>query len=181
MARVNTGVTGQLSLARDLCTMAFMKRFMVYVSLAGLGLMACTPLNTYYKPGASVATLERDATACQVRALRKVPASTQVRRIPGEFVPPVKQCANDGTCRIVRPGYFIPPEVITFDPNDALRKRVEGQCMADKGYAPVSIPPCPEAIANATPAKATKRLPPLTANSCAIRNQDGSFQIVTRG
>ena len=157
-----------------------MKRFMVYVSLAGVGLMACAPLNTYYKPGASVALLQRDTTSCQVSALRKVPDATQVRRIPPTYVPPVKECRKGGKCRIKRAGYYIPGEVIAFDPNDGLRRQVEGQCMADKGYAPVSIPPCSESIAKATPAKATKRLPTLTPTSCVIRNADGSFQIVTR-
>jgi hypothetical protein len=96
-------------------------------------------------------------------------------------VPPVKKCDGTGKCRIVRAGYFLPGEVITFDPNDGLRNRVEGQCMADKGYAPVSIPPCPDAVARATPSAATKRLPALTSKSCVIRNQNGTFQIVTRG
>jgi hypothetical protein len=160
---------------------AIMKQFRVFLSLAGLGLMACAPLNTYYKPGVAVSLLQRDTTACEVRALRKVPASTQVRRIPAEFVPPVKECNGAGECRVIRPGFYIPGEVETFDPNDGLRRRVERQCMADKGYAPVSIPPCPENVARNTPAKATKRLPQLNSNSCVIRNQDGSFQIVTRG
>ena len=176
VARVNAIVTRGQIVHNDP-----MKRFVVYASLAGMGLLACAPLNTYYKPGASVALLERDTTACQVNALRKVPVSTHVHRIPPRYVPPVKRCNANGKCRVVRAGYYIPGEVVAFDPNDDLRRRVEGQCMADKGYAPVSIPPCPDSIANATPAKATKRLPELTAKSCVIRNQDGSFQIVTRG
>lgn len=158
-----------------------MKRSVVYAALMGAGMMACAPLNTYYKPGATLSALQRDATACQVSALRDVPASTQVRRIPPQYVPPVKKCDEAGQCRVVRAGYFIPAEVITFDPNDGLRHRVAGQCMADKGYAPVSIPPCPDAVARATPVAQTKRLPVLNAKSCVIRNRDGTFQIVTRG
>lgn len=157
-----------------------MKQFLILTGLAAMVLGACAPLTTYYKPGVSVAALERSTTNCQVKALRDVPASTQVRRIPPEFVPPVKKCDADGKCTIVRAGYFIPAEVYTFDPNDGLRKDVERQCMASKGFAPVSIPPCPDSLARATPARATRVLPKLTPKSCAIRNADGSYQIVTR-
>lgn len=146
-----------------------------------LFLTACAPLETYYQPGKSVSLLGRDTTACQVSALRDVPASTQVRRTPPEYVPPVRRCDSDGKCVLVRAGYYLPGQTVTFDPNDGLRTRVERQCMADKGYAPVSIPRCPDSVANATPARATRVLPPLTEASCVIRNQDGSFQIVTRG
>ncbi|MFT6674295.1 MAG: hypothetical protein ACJAVM_000466 [Sulfitobacter sp.] len=140
---------------------------------------ACAPLNTYYRAGANVAQLSRETTACEVRALRDVPASVQIRRIAPEFVPAHRSCDGAGNCRIV-PGYFIPGETISFDPNDGLRKRVEVQCMADKGFAPVSIPPCPDALAKAVPRRATATLPALDAKSCVIRNDDGSFQIVTR-
>ncbi len=145
-----------------------------------LALSACAPLNTYYKPGAAVGTLNRETTACQVAALRKVPSSTQVRRLPPEFVPPRRVCNAAGQCA-TSPGYYVPGEVVTFDPNDGLRRRVESQCMADRGYAPVSIPPCPDSIARATPPRATTTLPALNERSCVIRNRGGSFQIVTRG
>ena len=151
------------------------------MGLAGvLFLVGCAPLNTYYKPGVSVNALERQTTACQTRALREVPSSTQVRRTPPRYIPGSRVCNAAGTC-VTRPGRYIPGELVTFDPNDGLRKRVEAQCMADKGYAPVSIPPCPDSIARATPARATTTLPNLNRNSCVIRNSDGSFQIVTRG
>jgi hypothetical protein len=52
--------------------------------------------------------------------------------------------------------------------------------MMARGYAPVSIPPCPDAVARATPAGVTKRLPKLGRAACVIRNSDGSFQIVNR-
>lgn len=140
----------------------------------------CAPLTTYYQPGKSVGTLNRDTTTCQVSALRDVPASTQIRRIPPEFVPPRRICDSAGNCRVI-PGYYIPGEVISYDPNDGLRKRVERQCMADKGYSPVSIPPCPDNVARAVPVAATRVLPPLGPKACVIRNKDGTFQIVNRG
>ncbi|MCZ4254936.1 hypothetical protein PVW51_13280 [Sulfitobacter sp. PR48] len=157
-----------------------MKRIWM-AAIFGLGVAAsCAPLTTYYKPGVAVDRLNRDTTACQVAALRDVPASTQVRRLPPEFIPPRRRCDSAGNCTVV-PGYYIPGETISFDPNDGLRKRVEQQCMADRGYAPVSIPPCPDNVARAAPPAATRVLPALGPESCAIRNRDGSFQIVNRG
>lgn len=156
-----------------------MQRVMV-LTLGMAGLAACAPLNTYYKPGANVAAVQRQTTDCQVKALRDVPASTQIRRDPPRYFPPRQQCNNAGKCRTI-PGYFAPGAVYTFDPNDKLRKRVELQCMADLGFAPVSIPACPDSVAKAAPVRATTTLPPLTENSCVIRNSNGSYQIVTRG
>ena len=158
-----------------------MKRYVVAILVLGLGLSACAPLNTYYKPGVTLAALDRDRTRCRVKALRDVPRSTQVRRIPPEYIPPVRTCNAKGQCQTIRPGYFIPGELVTFDPGDGLRADVERQCMAARGYAPVSIPPCPDAVARATPAGVTKRLPKLGRTACVIRNSDGSFQIVNRG
>jgi hypothetical protein len=71
--------------------------------------------------------------------------------------------------------------VISYDPNDGLRKQVERQCMADIGYSPVSIPVCPDNVARAVPPAATRVLPALGPKACVIRNRDGSFQIVNRG
>lgn len=152
--------------------------FAVFAGLTALA--ACAPLETYYKPGVSVARVNRDTTACEVRALRDVPPSTITRRRPPIYIPGRRHCDADGNC-VSRPGHYVPGGFETFDPNDGLRLRVERQCMADKGYAPVSIPVCPDSVANAVPPRATTRLPNLTEGSCVIRNKDGSFQIVNRG
>ena len=130
-------------------------------------LAGCTPLDTYYKPGATVANMQRTTTECAVSALEKVPPSTQ-------------RCNGQGQCHVT-PGYFVPGAVYEVDPNAQLRRRVVGQCMTDAGFAPVSIPACPTNVAKAAPRASTTTLPALNANSCAIRNHDGSFQIVTRG
>ncbi|MEQ6247965.1 hypothetical protein ABMC89_03645 [Sulfitobacter sp. HNIBRBA3233] len=142
-----------------------------------LGLAACAPLETNYKPGVSVTTLNRDQTQCDVAALRDVPVATQVRRLPPQYVPPRRECSKDGKC-ITTQGYYLPGEIRSYDANAPLRARAAQQCMADKGYARVSIPACPAEVAQAAPQAATVQLPPLTENSCVIRNRDGSIQIV---
>ncbi len=150
------------------------------LTLVALGAAACAPLNTYYKPGANLEQVSRATTLCEVQALRDVPASTQIRRSPPRYVKPRKTCDANNSCTTTK-GFFIPGEMVTFDPNVDLRKRVETQCMADRGFAPVSIPPCPSGVARTAPARATTTLPALNPNSCVIRNSNGSFQIVTRG
>jgi hypothetical protein len=150
------------------------------IALALLTVAACAPLETYYKPGASVEAVARATTTCQVDALRQVPSSTRVRQLPPRYVPGRQVCNAAGQCGVTR-GYYVPGPVESYDPNDGLRRRVEGQCMADRGYAPVSIPPCPDAIARATPPGVTRTLPRLTERSCVIRNRNGTFQIVNRG
>ncbi|MGC1505743.1 MAG: hypothetical protein WA782_16565 [Sulfitobacter sp.] len=157
-----------------------MKQRSFSLVLSAAALLACAPLETYYKPGTTVTTLNRDTTACEVEALREVPVSFQIRRRPPIFVPGTRSCDAAGNCTGYH-GYYISGGVESYDPNVALRQRVELQCMADKGYVPVSIPPCPDSVARATPAAATTRLPALTENSCVIRNKSGSFQIVNRG
>jgi hypothetical protein len=149
-----------------------------FVALIGLG--ACAPLNTYYKPGASVTALLRQTTACEVEALAKVPASSQIRQTPPRYIPPWSDCNSAGQCRVI-PGYYEPGTFYTVDPNANLRRRVETQCMANQGFAPVSIPVCPASVARSAPPGATTTLPPLNPKSCVIRNSDGSFQIITLG
>ena len=48
----------------------------------GVALAACAPLNTYYKPGATVAMVERQTTQCRVDALAQVPVVLQTRAGP---------------------------------------------------------------------------------------------------
>ena len=157
-----------------------MKQPLTMAVMGCLLLGACAPLNTYYKPGASVTATERQTLACEVDALAKAPRALRTVRGPSRFVPARQICDNSGKCRSF-PAYFEPGPVYTVDANQELRDRVERQCMADAGFAPVSIPACPSSVAQAAPTAATTTLPPLTPKSCAIRNSDGSFQIVTRG
>lgn len=145
-----------------------------------LTLTACAPLPLYYKPGVSVARLQSDQTDCEVKALRDAPVAGQIRQRPPIFVPGEVFCDSAGNCYST-PGYWIDGGIYTVDVNAGLRDRVVAQCMASKGYSPVQIPPCPVSVTSNVPASQTQKLPPLSASSCAIRNPDGSWQIVNRG
>ena len=141
---------------------------------------ACAPLTIWHRAGAGVAEMERAADACRVAALRDAPVATQVVQAPPVFIPPRQICNAAGAC-YTEGGYFVPGPVSTVDPNAALRSRLVSRCMADRGYAPVSVPPCPASVKAAAPPRATDVLPTITARSCVIRYDDGSWQIVNRG
>lgn len=153
-----------------------MLRIIATISL-GFALIGCAPLQTNYKEGVSVATLNRDQTTCDVAALRDVPVSIQINRYPPEYIPARRRCNKRGEC-VVIPGYWLPGKVESYDANARLRARVAQQCMSDKGYTLVSIPLCSAAVSEAAPDAATTRLPRLTPTSCVIRNRDGTVQIV---
>ena len=155
-----------------------MRAWVWIITLVVLG--ACQPVSMYYRPGVTVAKANDDRLDCEVSALRDAPVATQIRQQPSFYVPPRQYCDASGNC-YVRGGYWEPGRVYTVDVNAGLRRQLTDRCMAQKGYAPVSIPPCPPSVADAAPRGATTVLPALTANSCSIRNNDGTFQIVNRG
>lgn len=140
-------------------------------------LAACAPLSTYYKPGVSVARLNTDETACEVSSLRDAPVANQLRQRPPVFVPGGRICNAAGVC-YQRPGHWVSGGYYTVDVNQGLRVRLMDMCMARKGYQPVSIPRCNPGVANAATPGVTRVLPKLNEKSCAILNQDGSWQIV---
>jgi hypothetical protein len=142
-------------------------------------LAGCAPLTIYHREGVAVTRMQTDQTNCEVSALRDVPEARQVRRGPPRYIPGPRYCDRLGNCRY-GPGYYIPGEIYTVDTNAGLRGRVADQCMAQKGYAPVTLPQCTNAVAQSVPRGATRVLPKLTSSSCVIRNQGGSWQIVSQ-
>lgn len=148
------------------------------LGLAALVLAACGPLGLYHKAGTPVATMNSTLTDCEVEALAKVPTDQRIERDPIRIVPR-RICDSAGNCTVVYDR--VGGEVRTYDANAGLRQRVLNQCMTNKGYTYVTLPACPQAIRNAAPAGATTVLPRLAPNSCAIRNGDGTWQIVTPG
>ena len=144
-------------------------------------LAACAgPVDMYYKPGISVSRLSTDTTDCQVRALRDAPVANQIRQRPPIFVPGNTWCDPKGRC-YTSPGYWIDGGTYTIDANADLRGRVEAQCMAARGYAPLTLPRCSQQVVAAAPAKRTTRMPRVGPESCIITYEGGGFQIVTPG
>lgn len=133
---------------------------------AAFGLLAgCLPVDVYHKTGASLARLQADETACQVKALKEVPVNKMTRITPPRTLPR-QICNDDGECRVVY--VEIGGEVETYDANAPLREKYEAQCMADKGYAQVELPICekrPDTLPGTVPA--------LNQDSCAVRTKTG--------
>ncbi|NRB18560.1 MAG: hypothetical protein HRU33_13575 [Rhodobacteraceae bacterium] len=144
-----------------------------------LGVASCTPLTLYYKPGAEVSRMQSDTLGCEIRALREAPVANEIRQSPPIFYRGDRYC--NGTHCYYSPGYWMPGHIYTVDVNLGLRQRLEQSCMAEKDYQLVKLPNCNLAIAKAAVPAATTRLPQLSENSCAIKNKDGSFQIVEPG
>jgi hypothetical protein len=144
-------------------------------------LAACAgPLSIYYRPGVSVSRMQTDQIRCEVSALRDAPVATEIRQRAPIFFPGRQICDASGAC-FSEPGYWAEGGFYSVDPNRDLRARLETMCMANKGYQPVAIPPCPDSVARAVKPSQTQTLPKLNEGSCSIRNDDGSWQIVTRG
>lgn len=147
-----------------------------FILSTGLALAACGPLSLYYRPGVSVTRMQNDETNCQVSALKKAPVANQIRQRPPIYIPGRRVCTASGCYTSV--GYWVNGGIYTVDVNLALRARVEDQCMAGKGYQPVSVPLCSGAVKAAVTPAQTQKLPTLTESACAIRYDDGSWQIV---
>ncbi len=144
-----------------------------------VALPGCLSKTIQYKQGVPVAQADRDALACRLKAEREVPVRMITRTIPGRYIPGHKVCTKPGECYIT-PGHLTPPQIISEDSNIGLRNQVALQCMADKGYQPVTLPPCPPSVAKSAPAGQTLVMPKLTQNSCVVRRGQ-SWLIVEKG
>ncbi|MFK7881258.1 hypothetical protein [Roseobacter sp.] len=142
-------------------------------------LVSCAPLSIYHKEGAQVTRMQTDLLDCEIAALSDVPVNNQIRQEPPIYVPARRYCDAAGRCHSVG-GYFEQGRIYTVDLNADLRGRAEAQCMAQRGYQPVTLPNCPSNVFRAAPKTETRVLPRLTEQSCAIKYQDGSWQIVNQ-
>ncbi|KUJ86086.1 hypothetical protein AVO45_03740 [Ruegeria marisrubri] len=150
-------------------------RFGLFVSV----LTGCSsPLSLYYREGVPVSRLQAETTDCQVKALKDAPVANQVRQTAPIYYPGRTRCDSAGRC-YTTPGWWEPGRVYSVDVNQGLRNQVEAQCMAAKGYRPVSLPACKQDVKSQVPPRRTTTLPPLSPNSCFVKYDDGSFQIVT--
>ncbi len=143
-------------------------------------LSSCGPLSLYYREGQSVARMQTETTECRVKALKDAPVANQIRQSPPVYWPGRSYCDRYGRC-YRSPGWWEPGNIYTVDVNKGLRNTVEAQCMAQKGYRPVSLPPCKSRVKSSVTPTRTTTLPPLNPSSCFRQFEDGSFQIITPG
>lgn len=146
-----------------------------------MALSACdSPLSLYYREGESVSRLQTETTQCQLQAVQDVPVATQVRQSPPTYWPGRTYCDGRGHC-YRSAGWWQPGQVYTVDVNQGLRNEVEAQCMAQKGFRPISLPPCKQSVRSSAPNVPTTTLPPLTTQSCYVKLDNGAFQILNPG
>lgn len=122
--------------------------------------------NIPYKTGATEASLGRDLTNCRVVAAQRVPQQQVVQSTPGFTTPSQTICNRVGTQTICNTtgGQTFGGGVTTSDANAGLRQQVFGQCMIDRGYRYVSLPPCPQGAQMQT----AQGLPPLSTRTCYV-------------
>lgn len=135
-----------------------MKRNLQFLSIiAGLGLLAaCVPTThqLMWKDGKTRQQRQSDFTSCEVMALKEVPRA-QATTVTPSYTTPIyttptqTNCYGTGnfaSCTTtggqVMGGQTYGGQVVTFDPNSRLREQVALQCLAKRGYAPVTVPVC---------------------------------------
>lgn len=169
------GIVIRADLMQDMPMKTMLRLLIPMVLLA-----ACGPLSMYYREGESVSRMQTETTECKVQALKDAPVANQVRQSPPVYWPGRTYCDGRGRC-YRSGGWWEPGRIYSVDVNQGLRNTVEAQCMAQKGYRPVSLPPCKQAVKSRVPATRTTVLPPLGTGSCFVKFDDGSIQIITPG
>lgn len=138
-------------------------------------------MSIYFKPGVAVSRMESDTLKCATQALGQAPVANQIRQRPPIYYPGRQVCDGVGRC-VYYPGYWIDGGYYTVDVNLPIRSQIEQSCMAQKGYAPVSLSRCTGNVSNSVPPRPSVTLPQsITKNSCVIPYKDGSYQVVTPG
>jgi hypothetical protein len=132
-------------------------------------------MNFAYKTGGSGAAANNDITNCQVEAAQRVP-QRQVSRTTASYTTPVQtSCNTIGTQTFCNSsgGDTIGGDNYTVDVNAGLRSKVFYQCMANKNYRYVNLPPCP----NGVTLDNARGLLPLSNTTCYRVSPDGRSQV----
>lgn len=160
-----------------------MRKSSIFLGAVALGLLACGPSSLYeayqqgaplhnvaYKAGVTPAAIARDQVNCRAEAAREVPQNIRVSTTPlrvsnGRIT--CREIDGEKFCRQGEPRVS-GGETKTRDLNAGLRVDYFGQCMADRGYRFVSLPPCPAGIA--VTSQLGDPLPALGATTCYKAN-----------
>lgn len=157
------------------------KKFAAFASLTFIGLIGCATAqlspyehfkagkpweNFAYKTGATLPSLNQDITNCKVEAVQRVPQQQVIKTTPSFTTNTQTFCNRIGTQTICNTtgGNTIGGDVYTVDANTGLREQVYHQCMANKNYRYVNLPPCPEGVTFKN--ENGKGLLPLSRTTC---------------
>lgn len=139
-------------------------RIVVFVSAAVL-LAACQTLGgaqfVLLKSGSTLEQRRAVIDACQVKALQEVPPAYQTTSFGGYGGFGPSYCYGYG-CRFSGGAY---PQVMSIDPNEALRARRFDACLRSEGYTVARKPLCTDQ-GSANAYRAQFRQPPAAQVSC---------------
>ena len=137
------------------------------VLISTLFLSACQTLggnlDMVHKTGSTVTQRQGVIDACQVASLEDVPPAYETRRVGGYGGFGPGYCSGWG-CYGYR-GYTVPPTIVSYDPNDALRARQFQRCLRGRGYTVISRPVC-TTEQEASAYKNLKRQAPASRITC---------------
>ena len=131
--------------------------------------------NFAYKAG-DQASLGQDTTNCRVEAEQRVPQRQVANTTPSFTTNTQTFCnriGNQTLCNTTG-GQTIGGNTYVTDANAELRERVFRQCMVNKNYRYVDLPPCPAGVVLRA---GDGGLPPLSNTTCYRVRPDGSWTI----
>ncbi|MCT4370066.1 hypothetical protein CLG85_006850 [Yangia mangrovi] len=136
------------------------------------------PIDIVYpvKAGVTAGQLQNDVTDCQIEAAQRVPQQILTTTTPTHSTPAETQCVTKGktvTCTTTG-GEIYGGETYSYDANEGLRARAEGQCLSGKGYRLATIPKCPAGDATRP---VMSQLYPLSAATCYLPGAGGSYAV----
>ena len=146
-----------------------MKKNIFCLSL--LILAGCVPTthDVFWRENASPNRRQNDYTDCQVEAVNRVPASTQIGVTPTYVTPVSTTCYGSGysTYCSSTGGQIYGGNVYSYDANAGVRANVMQQCMARRGYQLISFPSCTTAQQEiGVIPRGTNPLPPASSILC---------------
>lgn len=137
------------------------------------------PIEKIYpvKKGVTSEIYENDWLNCQIEAAQRVPQNITIGTTPVYRTPVQTQCYATGygrsTCTQTG-GQTYGGDTYSYDANKELRVAAQKQCMTRSGYRETTIPKC---LPDAKIRKASEKLPPLSAGTCYIADENGGYAI----
>lgn len=155
-------------------------RLLTVLSVKACLLVAgCGPVALWYDEGVPLAMATERLFECRVAAAQGVPANMQIGTTPIYVSPGRTVCYTGtfGTDCYEHGGNVYGGIPYSYDANAGLRDEMVARCMQDKGFARIELPVC--AASRAAAVVPPDRFPALSANSCAVKGENGAWFVVT--
>jgi hypothetical protein len=137
------------------------------------------PIEKFYpvKKGVTADSYENDWLNCKIEAAQRVPQNMSIGTTPVYRSPVQTQCYSTGYggARCTQTGgQTYGGNTYSYDANAELRLEAQNQCLTQSGYRSTLIPKCsPDAKIR----EVGNKLPPLSAGTCYVADENGSYAI----